>query len=59
MPCTFCWQDLEAGRTVLAVSPIDISDINRGQLGTKKGALLHAWWRLKMPMLACQCRGEP
>ncbi|KAI7839949.1 hypothetical protein COHA_006343 [Chlorella ohadii] len=29
-------QDLEAGRTVLAVSPIDISDINRGQLGTKK-----------------------
>ncbi|PRW20278.1 non-ribosomal peptide synthetase [Chlorella sorokiniana] len=36
-PHTLHWQDLGAGRvTVLAVSPVDISDINRGQLGTKK-----------------------
>lgn len=35
----FCLQDLGAGRVVvLGVSPVDISDINRGQLGTKKGA---------------------
>ena len=37
--CAFCLQDMKAGRVVvLAVSPVDISDINCGQLGTNKGA---------------------
>lgn len=48
-------QDLEAGRVpVLAVSPVEITYLNRGQLGTQKGALR----RFLVPPTTCCGRKE-